>query len=368
MLPSIVKGLRTCVVDIFSIQNDDKNKTNLLSAFTKKSCAKIHFALTSILFQRNTLTNEDFRMAHVQKVAKIWLDGKMINWDDANVHVLTHTLHYGLGVFEGIRCYEGADGTSAIFRLKEHIDRLYDSAHILLMKIPFSKDEIVQACKDIFTVNGLKAGYLRPLVFMGDGEMGLYATSNPVRVAIIAWPWGTYLGDDGVKNGIRVKVSSFTRHHVNAMLTKSKAVGNYVNSILAKREAMLAGYEETIMLDPQGYVAEASGENVFVVRKGVVKTPPITNALEGITRDTVIRLLANEGIEVREATMTRDELYIADEIFMTGTAAEITPVRELDHRTIGTGKPGPITQKVQTLFFDLVKGKNKKFVSWLDAL
>lgn len=307
-------------------------------------------------------------MPPVQKVPKIWLDGKMIAWDDANVHVLTHTLHYGMGVFEGIRCYEGADGRSAIFRLKDHISRLYDSGHILLMDIPFKKEEVIQACKDIFTINKLKAGYLRPLAFLGDGEMGLYATGNPVRLAIIAWPWGTYLGDEGVKNGIRVKVSSYTRHHINAMMTKSKAVGNYLNSILAKREAMMAGYEETIMMDAQGFAAEASGENIFVVRKGRVKTPPITNALDGITRDTVIQLLKDEGVQVEECLMTRDELYIADEIFMTGTAAEITPVRELDHRKIGSGKPGPITQKVQSLYFDLVKGKNPKHKAWLDYI
>lgn len=307
-------------------------------------------------------------MPPVQKVSKIWLDGKMIHWEDANVHVLTHTLHYGLGVFEGIRCYECADGRSAIFRLKDHIDRLYDSGHILLLNNPFPKEQVIQACKDIFTINKLKAGYLRPLVFLGDGEMGLYATGNPVRVAIIAWPWGTYLGDEGVKNGIRAKISSYTRHHINAMMTKSKAVGNYVNSILAKREAMMAGYEETIMMDAQGFVAEASGENIFVVRKGKIKTPPISNALDGITRNTVIELLKDEGLQVEEALMTRDELYISDEIFMTGTAAEITPVRELDHRKIGTGKPGAFTQKVQALYFDLVKGKNKKHKEWLDTL
>jgi len=301
----------------------------------------------------------------VTKVSKIWLDGNMINWDDANVHILTHTLHYGLGVFEGIRCYECADGRSAIFRLPEHIKRLYNSAHILLMKIGFSEDEVTKACLDIFKVNNLKAGYLRPIAFLGDGEMGLHATSNRVRVGVIAWPWGTYLGDEGVKNGIKTKISSFTRHHVNATLTKAKTVANYVNSILAKREAVLAGYEETIMLDPQGYIAEASGENIFIVRNGVVKTPPAVNALEGITRDTVMTLLREEGITVQEGLMTRDELYIADEIFLTGTAAEITPVRELDNRTIGTGKPGPITQKVQSLYHDLVRGKLNKHQDWL---
>jgi branched-chain amino acid aminotransferase len=304
----------------------------------------------------------------VQKVDKIWLDGKMIPWDEANVHILTHTLHYGLGVFEGIRCYECADGRSAIFRLKDHITRLFDSSHILLMKIPFSQEEVIRACKEIFKVNKLKAGYLRPLAFVGDGEMGLHATSNRIRLAIVAWPWGTYLGEEGVKNGIRAKISSFARHHVNTMMIKAKSVGNYVNSILAKREAMLAGYEETVMLDPQGYVAEASGENIFMVRKGKVKTPSLTNVLEGITRHTVIRLLADEGVPVEEALITRDELYIADEIFLTGTAAEITPVRELDHRTIGTGIPGPVTQKIQGLYFDLVKGKGKKHAEWLDYL
>ncbi|MDL1870743.1 branched-chain amino acid transaminase [Deltaproteobacteria bacterium PRO3] len=304
----------------------------------------------------------------VQKVEKIWLDGKMIPWDEANVHVLTHTLHYGLGVFEGIRCYEGEDGKSAIFRLQEHIDRLYDSAHILLMEIPFPKAELLEACKEIFRVNKLKAGYLRPLVFVGDGEMGLHATSNRIRVAVIAWPWGTYLGDEGVKHGIRAKVSSYTRHHINATMTKSKAVANYVNSILAKREAMLAGYEETVMLDPEGYVSEASGENLFMVKNGKVVTPLTTSALQGITRDTVIELLKDRGIAVKETHFSRDELYIADEIFLTGTAAEITPVRELDHRKIGSGKPGPITQQVQKDFHDLVRGKSSKHREWLAFL
>ncbi len=301
----------------------------------------------------------------VQKVDKIWLDGKMIPWDQANVHILTHTLHYGLGVFEGIRCYECGDGRSAIFRLKEHIDRLYDSAHILLMRIPFDKGQILEACREIFRINKLKAGYLRPLAFMGDGEMGLHA-ENAIRVAVIAWPWGTYLGEEGVKNGIRAKVSSFARHHVNITMTKSKAVANYVNSILAKREATLAGYEETVMLDEQGYVSEASGENLFYVKNGKILTPPTASALNGITRDTVIELLKDQGITVQEKLSTRDELYIADEIFLTGTAAEITPIRELDNRTIGTGKPGPVTKKIQQEFFDLVKGKSKQHAEWLD--
>lgn len=304
----------------------------------------------------------------VQKVDKIWLDGKMIPWDQAQVHVLTHTLHYGMGVFEGIRCYECEDGKSAIFRLDEHLDRLYDSAHILLMKIPFPKEELKQACLDIFRVNKLKAGYLRPLVFIGDGAMGLYATDNPIRVAVIAWPWGTYLGDEGVKNGIRTKVSSYTRHHVNITMTKSKAVANYVNSILAKREAMLGGYDETIMLDPEGYVSEASGENIFFVKKGKVFTPPTTSALQGITREAIMILLEEEKIPCEEKLFSRDELYIADEIFLTGTAAEVVPVRELDHRVIGPGKPGPLTQKIQQRFFEVVKGKDEHHREWLSYL
>jgi branched-chain amino acid aminotransferase len=235
------------------------------------------------------------------------------------------------------------------------------------MKIPFDKGAILDACKEIFRVNKLKAGYLRPIAFMGDGAMGLHA-ENPIRVAIIAWAWGTYLGEEGVKNGIRAKVSSFTRHHVNVAMTKSKAVANYVNSILAKREAMLAGYDETVMLDSQGYVSEASGENIFFAKNGRVFTPPTTSALQGITRDTVIELLKDNGVAVEEKFFSRDELYIADEIFLTGTAAEVTPIRELDQRSIGSGKPGPITKKVQQEFFDLVKGKSKKHAEWLAYL
>ncbi len=303
----------------------------------------------------------------VQKVEKIWLDGKMVPWDDAKVHILTHTLHYGLGVFEGIRCYESESGKSAIFRLEDHIQRLYESAHILLMKIPFEKGVLIEACREIFRINKLKAGYLRPLVFMGDGAMGLHA-ENPIRVSIIAWSWGTYLGEEGVKNGIRCKVSSYTRHHVNIAMTKSKAVANYVNSILAKREAMLAGYDETVMLDSQGHVSEASGENIFYVKNGKIVTPPTTSALQGITRDTVIELLKDTGTAVEEKYFSRDELYVADEIFLTGTAAEVTPVRELDNRVIGTGKPGPVTKQVQQDFFDLVKGKSKKHPEWLAYL
>lgn len=308
-------------------------------------------------------------MAVVQKMDKVWLDGKMIPWDEANVHILTHTLHYGLGVFEGIRCYKCADGRSAIFRLQEHVDRLYDSAHISLMQIPFSKEDVFQACKDIFTVNKLAEGYLRPIAFLGDGEMGLHAVNNPVRVGVIAWPWGTYLGEDGVKNGIRAKISSYTRLGVNVNLPKAKICGNYINSIWAKREAVLAGYEEAILLDAEGYIAEASGENVFIVENGDVYTPPKgSSILPGITRDTVIKLLKDDGITVHEERITRDMVYIADELFLTGTAAEITPIRELDHRKIGTGKPGPVTKKIQTIYADLVRGKHNKYSEWLSYL
>ncbi|MBI2341079.1 MAG: branched-chain-amino-acid transaminase [Deltaproteobacteria bacterium] len=306
-------------------------------------------------------------MAKVSKVPKIWLDGKFIPWDDANIHILTHTLHYGLGVFEGIRAYKGANGKTAIFRLKDHIDRLYDSAKISLITIPYKKEEIVEACKELFRVNKLAEGYLRPIVFIGDGEMGLYAIDNPIRIALVAWPWGTYLGEEGVKNGIRAKISSYTRLTVNTMMTKSKTCGNYINSILAKREALKGGYEEAIMLDHEGYVSEATGENIFVVRDGIARTPSAgSSILKGITRDCVIRILEDNKIPVQEGRITRDSAYVADEIFLSGTAAEITPIRELDDRTIGSGKPGPITQKVQQAYFDIIRGKVKKYEEWLD--
>lgn len=308
----------------------------------------------------------------IQKVSKIWFDGQMVDWDKAQVHVLTHTLHYGLGVFEGIRCYEGLGAEkpgSAIFRLKDHIDRLFDSAHVMMMKMPFSRDQVMQACRDVIRVNHLKHGYIRPIAFVGDGEMGLYAVDNPIRVAVIAWPWGTYLGDKGVKEGIRAKISSFQRLHVNTLMTKTKTVGNYVNSILAKREALLAGYEEALVLDTAGYVAEATGENVFLVRKGRVKTPPLgSSILEGITRASVIQILKDQGIPISEETSTRDEVYMADELFLTGTAAEVTPIREVDNRTIGLGRPGPVTKQVQEVFFSVVHGKNSKYANWLDQI
>lgn len=305
----------------------------------------------------------------VTKVDKIWLDGKFIDWDKANVHVLTSTLHYGLGVFEGIRCYELDGGGSAVFRLKDHIVRLYDSAHMFWIKIPYSEEEIVAACKEIFRVNKLKEGYLRPLVFLGAGAMGLYAPDNPVQVCIAAWTWGTYLGEEGVKNGIRAKVSSYARHAINANFPKSKACGNYINSMLAKREAIYAGYEEALMVDQEGYLAEATGENIFIVRNGLVRTPPRSSPiLNGITRDCILTILKNEGIATSEERILREDAYTADEVFLTGTAAEVTPVREIDNHQIGSGKVGKISKKLQTIYFDTVRGKIKRYKNWLDVL
>ncbi len=304
----------------------------------------------------------------VQKMEKIWMDGRLIPWDEAKVHVLTHTLHYGLGIFEGIRCYLCHDGTSAVFRLKEHIDRFFDSGLIGGLTIPYSKKEIVGACKETLRANGLKAGYIRPLAFIGEGVMGVYPGDNPIQVAIITWSWGAYLGEEALEKGIRAKVSSYTRHHVNVMMTKAKIAGNYVNSVLAKREVMKLGYEEAMMLDTEGYVAEGSGENIFIVKNGVMKTTPLTSILSGITRDSVIQIAKSRKIPIVEEKFTRDELYTAQEAFFTGTAAEITPIREVDDRQIGEGKPGPVTRELQAVFFDIVKGKNPEFREWLDYL
>jgi branched-chain amino acid aminotransferase len=296
---------------------------------------------------------------------KIWLDGALVPWDEARVHVLTHTLHYGLGVFEGIRCYRTDDGRSAIFRLEEHVRRLFESAHINLLDVPFTRTAIREAIVACLRANRLPEGYIRPLVFIGDGAMGLNPGDNPIRVAVVCWPWGKYLGDEGMERGIRACVSSFTRHHVNAKMQKGKTCGDYVNSILAKREALLNGFDEAILLDATGLVAEASGENLFVVRDGVIKTPPIANVLEGITRASVIELARDKGMAVDEGPVTRDELYVADELFLTGTAAEVTPVREVDHRKVGAGRRGPITQVLQDAFFDVVAGRERKYERWL---
>lgn len=304
----------------------------------------------------------------MQKSEQIWLDGHLVPWERAQVHVLTHTLHYGLGVFEGIRCYEGRDGRGAIFRLAEHIDRLFGSAHILEIKIPYTREQITQACIETVRVNRLAACYLRPIVFLGDGEMGLAAVQNPVRVAIAVWAWGAYLGDDGLRNGVRLKTSSFQRMHVNTHMTKAKAVGNYVNSILAAIEARRGGYDEAMMLDTDGFVSECSGENMFIVRGGRVKTTPPTSILAGITRDSALTLLRDGGVATVEERFTRDEAYLADEAFMTGTAAEVTPVREIDDRQIGSGRPGPVTQELQRRFQAAVRGDDPAYRHWLTSI
>jgi branched-chain amino acid aminotransferase len=304
----------------------------------------------------------------VQKVSKIWMDGKLIPWEEANVHILTHSLHYGLAVFEGIRCYLCPDGKSAVFRLREHVDRLFDSAQIGDIKIPYSKREISEACKETLRVNQLREGYIRPIVLIGEGVMGVYPGENPIQVAIITWSWGAYLGEGALEKGIRVKVSSYTRHHVNVMMTKAKICGNYVNSVLAKREVMKMGYDEALMLDTEGYVSEASGENIFMVKSGLLKTTPLTSILSGITRDSVIQIAKAKKIPLLEERFTRDELYTAQEAFFTGTAAELTPIREVDDRMIGSGKPGPMTKELQAAFFDIVKGKNPNYREWLDYL
>jgi branched-chain amino acid aminotransferase len=304
----------------------------------------------------------------VQKMKKIWLDGKFIPWEDANVHILTHSLHYGLAVFEGIRCYLCHDGKSAVFRLREHVERLFDSAQIGDLRIPHSKKEIAEACKETLRVNKLKEGYIRPIVFIGEGVMGVYPGDNPIRVAIITWSWGAYLGEGAIENGIRIKVSSYTRHHVNVMMTKAKICGNYVNSVLAKREVMKMGYDEALMLDTEGYVSEGSGENIFMVKNGIMKTTPLTSILPGITRDSVIQMAKAKKMAMIEERFTRDELYTAEEAFFTGTAAELTPIREVDDRKIGNGKPGRVTKELQAVFFDIVKGKNLEYKEWLDYL
>jgi branched-chain amino acid aminotransferase len=296
---------------------------------------------------------------------KIWMDGSLVDYDQANVHVLTHSLHYGLAVFEGMRCYQCDDGRSAIFRAREHIRRLFDSAHIVEMPLPFSQEEVLKACADTVRINHLAECYVRPIAFYGEGEMGLSARGNKVRVAIAAWPWGAYLGEEGASKGVRLKTSSFTRHHHNSLPPNAKLSGPYVNSILAGYEARRHGYDEALLLDVQGFVAEGSGENFFIVRDGVVRTPPLTSSLPGITRDSVIKILGDAGIGVIEQLFPRDAVYIADEAFMTGTAAEVTPVRELDDRQIGDGKPGPVTRKVMEVFKAALHGNDARYKSWL---
>ncbi|HMK55280.1 MAG TPA: branched-chain amino acid transaminase [Dissulfurispiraceae bacterium] len=295
---------------------------------------------------------------------KIWMDGKLVSWNKANVHILTHTLHYGLGAFEGLRCYKTPEG-SAIFRLDEHVERLFQTAHIFLIDIPYTRDEIKAAIIKTVRANKLKECYIRPLVYIGYGAMGLYPKDNPISVAIAAWPWGAYLGEEGLAKGIRVRVSSYIRNHVNSNMSRGKVCGYYVNSQLSKKEAIAGGFDEGLLLDTEGYVSEGSGENIFIVRNGIIKTTPLTSILEGITRDSILKLAGDLGIPVKEERFTRDEVYIADEAFFTGTAAEVTPIRELDNRVIGKGKAGPITKKLQAAFFDIVTGKNAGYYSWL---
>lgn len=295
---------------------------------------------------------------------KIWMDGVFVDWKDAAVHVLTHSLHYGLAAFEGIRCYRGKSG-SAIFRLREHVDRLFESAHIAMLTVPYDKKQVMDAIVETVRINRLESCYIRPLVYVGYGAMGLYPGENPIRVAIAAWRWGAYLGEEALTSGIRAKVSSFTRHHVNVSMTRGKISGHYVNSILAKREVKADGYDEAIMLDPEGYVAEGTGENIFIVRRGQLKTTPPTSILEGVTRNSVMQLARERDIPVVEERFTRDAMYVADEVFLTGTAAEITPVREVDGRRIGNGKPGPITMELQKAFFEIVRGEDQAHEAWL---
>ncbi len=301
----------------------------------------------------------------VQKADKIWFDGKLVPWDEAQVHVLTHTLHYGVGVFEGIRCYTCADGGSAVFRLEEHVERLFLSAKINEMVIPFSQAKICQAILDTLKANKLAEGYVRPLSFIGAGAMGVFPADNPIQTIIATWPWGAYLGAEALEQGIRVKTSTFTRHHVNVMMTKAKTCGNYVNSVLAKREALADGYNEALMLDAEGYVSEATGENIFIVRNGVIKTSPLGSILAGITRESIMLLAEDLGYDVAEDRFTRDELYCADEAFFTGTAAEVTPIREVDRRVIGQGSRGPVTKALQEAYFKVLRGENPKYGKWL---
>jgi branched-chain amino acid aminotransferase len=303
-------------------------------------------------------------MSFADRDGVIWMDGEMVPWRDAQVHVLTHTLHYGVGAFEGIRAYQTEQGTM-IFRLGDHIERLFDTAHILQMDMPFDRDTVTQACIDSVRENHLDSAYIRPIVFYGSEGMGLHATALSVHVSVAAWYWGAYLGTEALEKGIRIKTSSYTRHLVNSVMCKAKACGNYINSIMALQDAAADGYDEALLLDNEGMVAEGSGENVFICRDGVIYTPDLTSMLEGITRDAVIRLAREEGYDVVEKRITRDELYIADEAFFTGTAAEVTPIRELDNRSVGTGAPGPITKVLQKAYLDVVEGRRSAPEGWL---
>jgi branched-chain amino acid aminotransferase len=294
----------------------------------------------------------------------IWYDGKLVPWRDATTHVLTHSLHYGLAVFEGLRAYKTPSGT-AIFRLREHTERLYNSAHIFMMKMPYSREQLIEAQREVVRANKLDSCYVRPIAFYGSEKMGVSPKGASVHVAIAAWPWGAYLGADGLEQGIRVKTSSYSRHHINVTMCRAKFSGTYANSILANQEAVEHGYDEALLLDVEGYVAEGAGENLFIVKNGKLYEPELTSALIGITRDSVTQLARDIGLEVQAKRLTRDDIYIADEAFFTGTAAEVTPIRELDSRVIGAGKRGPVTEKLQSMFFDVVNGRNPKYAHWL---
>jgi branched-chain amino acid aminotransferase len=297
----------------------------------------------------------------------IWVDGAMVPWREAKVHVLTHTLHYGMGVFEGLRAYKTDRGT-AIFRLREHTRRLLNSAKIFNMRVPFDTETLLEAQQEVVRLNKLESAYIRPMCFYGSEEMGLHAKNLKVHCIVAAWKWGSYLGEEGIRNGIRVKVSSFARHHVNVNMCKAKSNGSYMNSILAFNEASAAGYDEALLLDSEGYVSEGSGENIFIVRDGVIYTPDLTSCLDGITRNTIFILAAELGLTIKEKRITRDEVYIADEAFFTGTAAEVTPIREVDGRAIGNGVKGEITQRLQALYFDQVHGRRKEHPEWLSYI
>lgn len=307
-------------------------------------------------------------MSMEDRDGKIWMDGQLIDWRDAKIHVLSHTLHYGCGAFEGVRAYDTVKGT-AIFRLREHTERLFNSAKILRMKIPFSLDEVIEAQRVVVKANNLKSCYLRPLTWIGSEKLGVSPKGNKIHLMIAAWSWGAYLGEEGMKRGIRVKTSSYTRHHVNITMTQAKAVSNYTNSILANMEATDDGYDEALLLDSSGFVSEGAGENLFVIKGGVVYTPDLSaGALNGITRNTVFNICQDLGLKLVEKRITRDEVYICDEAFFTGTAAEVTPIRELDRVQIGQGSRGPITEKIQSAFFDIVNGRNPKYAEWLTAV
>jgi branched-chain amino acid aminotransferase len=304
-------------------------------------------------------------MSLADRDGKIWVDGALVDWRDAKIHVLSHTLHYGCGAFEGVRAYKTAQGT-AIFRLREHTERLFNSAKILRMKIPFGFDQVMQAQAQVVRANQLESGYIRPLTWIGDEKLGVSPKGNKIHLMVAAWAWGAYLGEEGLKRGIRVKTSSYTRHHVNITMTQAKAVSNYTNSILANMEATDDGYDEAMLLDASGFVSEGAGENLFVIKDGRVFTPDLSaGALNGITRNTVFAICKDLGLQVTEKRITRDEVYIADEAFFTGTAAEVTPIRELDRIEIGAGSRGPITEKIQSAFFDIVNGRNPKYAEWL---